>query len=104
VKGRAPVHAFEVLRAHARQLGKGNYAQRTGVTSNDEIGDLARDFDAMADAIQEREHRLIRSERLATVGRMAAHRLQVRMSGRGDPALLRDLPLEEMDLRAGGRE
>jgi signal transduction histidine kinase len=64
---------LSVLRAHARQLGKGNYAQRTGVVSSDEIGELAREFDAMADAIQEREHRLIRSERLATVGRMAAH-------------------------------
>jgi len=64
---------LSVLRAHARQLGGGDYAQRTGVTSNDEIGDLAREFDAMAEAIQEREHRLIRSERLATVGRMAAH-------------------------------
>ena len=69
----ASLRPLSVLRAHARQLGKGNYAQRTGVTSNDEIGDLARDFDAMADAIQEREQRLIRSERLATVGRMAAH-------------------------------
>jgi signal transduction histidine kinase len=64
---------LSVLRAHARQLGKGNYTQRTGVISGDEIGDLAREFDAMADAIQEREQRLIRSERLATVGRMAAH-------------------------------
>ncbi len=69
----ASLRPLSVLRAHARQLGKGNYAQRTGVTSGDEIGDLAREFDAMADAIQEREQRLIRSERLATVGRMAAH-------------------------------
>jgi two-component system, NtrC family, sensor kinase len=61
-----------VLRTRARQLAGGEYAQRTGVTSRDEIGDLAREFDAMADAIQEREQRLIRSERLATVGRMAA--------------------------------
>lgn len=61
-----------VLRTRARQLAGGDYAQRTGVTSQDEIGDLAREFDAMADAIQERERRLIRSERLATVGRMAA--------------------------------
>src|SRR4029077_6971719 len=61
------------LRAHARRLGGGDYSQRTGVTSSDEIGDLAREFDAMADAMQEREQRLIRSERLATVGRMAAH-------------------------------
>jgi signal transduction histidine kinase len=64
---------LSVLRAHARRLGGGDYSQRTGVTSRDEIGDLAREFDAMAAAIQEREQRLIRSERLATVGRMAAH-------------------------------
>jgi signal transduction histidine kinase len=64
---------LSALRAHARRLGGGDYSQRTGVTSRDEIGDLAREFDAMAAAIQEREHRLIRSERLATVGRMAAH-------------------------------
>jgi signal transduction histidine kinase len=61
-----------VLRTRARQVAGGDYAQRTGVTSQDEIGDLAREFDAMAGAVQEREHRLIRSERLATVGRMAA--------------------------------
>jgi signal transduction histidine kinase len=61
-----------VLRRRARQVAGGEYTERTGVTSHDEIGDLAREFDAMADAIQEREQRLIRSERLATVGRMAA--------------------------------
>jgi len=61
-----------VLRKRTQQVAGGDYAQRTGVTSHDEIGDLAREFDAMADAIQERERRLIRSERLATVGRMAA--------------------------------
>src|SRR5450631_157897 len=61
-----------VLRRRARQVAEGEYTQRTGVTSHDEIGDLAREFDAMADDIQEREQRLIRSERLATVGRMAA--------------------------------
>jgi two-component system, NtrC family, sensor kinase len=61
-----------VLRRRARQVAGGEYAERTGVTSHDEIGDLAREFDAMADAIQEREQKLIRSERLATVGRMAA--------------------------------
>jgi signal transduction histidine kinase len=61
-----------VLRARAREVAGGDYARRTGVTSHDEIGDLAREFDVMAAAIEEREQRLIRSERLATVGRMAA--------------------------------
>jgi len=63
---------LSVLRARAREVAGGDYARRTGVTSHDEIGDLAREFDAMAGAIEEREHKLIRSERLATVGRMAA--------------------------------
>jgi two-component system NtrC family sensor kinase len=64
---------LRVLREHARHIAGGDYARRTGIVSRDEIGDLAREFNAMAAAIEEREHRLIRSERLATVGRMAAH-------------------------------
>jgi signal transduction histidine kinase len=64
---------LRVLREHSRQIAGGDYARRTGIASRDEIGDLAREFDAMAAAIEEREHRLIRSERLAIVGRMAAH-------------------------------
>jgi two-component system NtrC family sensor kinase len=63
---------LRVLRVRARQIAGGDYARRTGVRSRDEIGDLARELDAMADAVEEREHRLIRSERLATVGKMAA--------------------------------
>ena len=64
---------LRVLREHTRKIAGGDYARRTGIASRDEIGDLAREFDAMAAAIEEREHLLIRSERLATVGRMAAH-------------------------------
>src|SRR4051812_30724259 len=63
---------LQVLRMQARQIAGGDYGRRTVVPSRDEIGDLAREFDAMGRAIEEREHRLIRSERLATVGRMAA--------------------------------
>ena len=63
---------LRVLRARAREVAGGDYARRTGVTSHDEIGDLAREFDAMAGAIEEREQKVIRAERLATVGRMAA--------------------------------
>jgi signal transduction histidine kinase len=61
-----------VLRLQARQIAGGDYGRRMVVPSRDEIGDLAREFDAMGRAIEEREQRLIRSERLATVGRMAA--------------------------------
>lgn len=63
---------LRVLRLHARQIAGGDYGRRIVNPSRDEIGDLAREFDAMGRAIEERERRLIRSERLATVGRMAA--------------------------------
>jgi len=63
---------LQVLRSRAREIAGGEYARRTGVSSRDEIGDLARELDAMAAALEERELRLIRSERMATVGRMAA--------------------------------
>ncbi|HEY0710826.1 MAG TPA: ATP-binding protein [Polyangia bacterium] len=63
---------LQELRLRTRQIASGDYAQRVGLGSRDEIGDLAREFDAMAQALQEREQRLIHSERLATVGKVAA--------------------------------
>jgi signal transduction histidine kinase len=63
---------LKTLRLRARQIAGGDYGRRIGVRSRDEIGDLAREFDAMAAALEEREQRLIRSERLAAVGRVAA--------------------------------
>jgi signal transduction histidine kinase len=63
---------LQILRMHAQQIAGGDYGRRIGVRSRDEIGDLAREFDAMAQALEEREQRLIRSERLAGVGKIAA--------------------------------
>ncbi len=60
------------LRVRAQQLAGGDYRRRIGLRTRDEIGDLAREFDNMAQALEEREQRLIHSERLATVGRIAA--------------------------------
>jgi signal transduction histidine kinase len=63
---------LRILRVRARQMASGDYGRRVGLHSRDEIGDLAREFDAMGQALEERERRLIRSERLATVGKVAA--------------------------------
>ena len=60
------------LAAGAKQLARGDYQQRVDATAKDEIGSLAGEFNAMAAALEEREQRLIRSERLAAVGRIAA--------------------------------
>jgi two-component system, NtrC family, sensor kinase len=57
----------------ARKLAGGDWGERVPEDDKDEIGVLGREFNSMAAALQEREQRLIRSERLAAIGRMAAH-------------------------------
>ncbi len=56
----------------ARRIALGEYKQRVDAAAPDEIGALAREFNQMAQALDEREQALIRSERLAAVGKIAA--------------------------------
>jgi two-component system, NtrC family, sensor kinase len=60
------------LAASAKAIAQGQYSQRVDVRAPDEIGALASEFNLMAEAIEERERRLIQSERLAAAGRVAA--------------------------------
>ena len=46
------------LTAAAREIAGGNLSRRAGLTSRDEFGQLSRDFDAMADKLQENITRL----------------------------------------------
>jgi two-component system, NtrC family, sensor kinase len=55
-----------------RLFAGGDYRQRVQVAGGTEVGELAREFNAMAQAVEERERELVRSERLAAVGKMAA--------------------------------
>jgi len=62
----------------AKEVARGNYSAVRGFRNRipestpDEVGALAREFNAMAAALEERELRLRRSEQLAAVGKMAA--------------------------------
>ncbi len=67
-----PLRYLRGLTEGARSLGSGNLSLRIPVTSQDELGVLAEEFNTMAEAIEEREARLIQSERLAAAGRLAA--------------------------------
>ena len=63
------------LALSVRQLGRGDWAERIPAASaprDDEVGRLAAEFNHMAEALQERERRLIRGERLAAIGQLAA--------------------------------
>ncbi|HEX4620039.1 MAG TPA: ATP-binding protein [Myxococcaceae bacterium] len=61
------------------RISRGDYSAKLGVRGDDEIAVLAREFDAMAKALQEREAQLkekqealLRAEQLAAVGRVSA--------------------------------
>src|SRR6185295_17199097 len=92
------------LAAGAKQIARGDYRQRVEVGIPDEIGDLASEFNAMAAALEERELRLIRSERLAAVGKIAAqitHEVRNPLSSIG---LNAELLEEELASLPGGAE
>ena len=56
----------------ARKIASGDYANRIPEKGPTEVADLAREFNSMGRAVEERERELVRSERLAAVGKMAA--------------------------------
>lgn len=72
------LYARRLLRplAHVTQRAKavagGDFTPRPVTASNDEIGDLSRTFEAMVTEIARVNRDLVESERLATIGKMAA--------------------------------
>lgn len=57
----------------AKAVASGDLAPRPVVASDDEIGELAATFEAMVAAIARANRELLAAERLATIGKMAAH-------------------------------
>jgi two-component system NtrC family sensor kinase len=60
------------LREAAGRIASGDYEHRISVEGPTEISELAQEFNIMGRAIQERSQELVRTERLATAGKMAA--------------------------------
>jgi two-component system NtrC family sensor kinase len=57
----------------ARAVARGDLEPQQAVVSDDEIGELAGTFEQMVAAIARANDQLIAAERLATIGKMAAH-------------------------------
>jgi signal transduction histidine kinase len=60
------------LQQAARRIAAGQYSGRIEEKGPREVADLAHEFNVMGRAIEEREREVVRNERLAAVGKMAA--------------------------------
>jgi signal transduction histidine kinase len=70
---------IRALREGVLRIAEGDYARRVPVTTRDEVGQLAAEFNRMAESLQERDRMLarqrealLRAERLATIGKMSS--------------------------------
>jgi signal transduction histidine kinase len=68
------------LQERVEAVARGELVEKLGPTGDDEIGRLAQEFERMVkalvareDSLREAQARLLQSERLAAIGRMAAH-------------------------------
>lgn len=64
-----PIQAFDEA---AAEIERRNYGYRLAIDRDDEIGRLARTFNAMCDSIQSARKELIAQERLNTIGRLSS--------------------------------
>ena len=70
--GRSIARPIGKLREGAQRLGSGDLDTRIEVSSPDEFGALAQQFNTMTSALKEHQAKLLQSEKLASVGRLAA--------------------------------
>ncbi|MEM6290008.1 MAG: HAMP domain-containing sensor histidine kinase [Myxococcota bacterium] len=94
------------LTQKVRDLGRGDWSQRLeldGGQRRDEVSQLASEFNQMAAALEERERRLLRGERLAAAGQLAAqitHEIRNPLSSVGLNVELLEDEMDEMSPEA----
>ena len=72
VLARRIVQPVQELDRAAAEIARQNYGYRVPVRTEDELGRLAKTFNAMCESIKSGREELIRQERIATIGRLAS--------------------------------
>ena len=101
------VEPVKQLDQAATEVARQNYAIEVAVTSEDEMGRLARTFNTMCASIRHAREELIRQERISTIGRLSAsivHDLRNPLAaiyGGSEMLVDRDLPAGHVKRLAG---
>lgn len=95
---RRVVAPLSLVTKRAAAVATGDLSPQTPIDSGDEIGQLAVTFESMVQAISDARERLLASERLATIGKMAAHVTHEVRNPLSSIALNLDLLEEELPL------
>ena len=69
---RAIVRRVEILRQGARRIGGGDLSARIALEGSDELAELGATFDHMAASLAREQAALVRSQKLASIGQVAA--------------------------------
>lgn len=67
-----PLKDLSTLAATSRKIAEGDFSARAPTTAGGEVGQLARSFNEMLDTLQKTQDQLIQSEKLASLGQLAA--------------------------------
>jgi signal transduction histidine kinase len=70
---RRVLRPLALVTERAKAVASGDLKPREAIASNDEIGEFAATFEGMVSAIARANEELLATERLATIGKMAAH-------------------------------
>lgn len=66
------INPLNKIKEAALRLAKRDYSARADVDTGDELGELARVFNSMVEELKNKEAQVIQSEKMATVGKLAA--------------------------------
>lgn len=64
---------LSAIAQRAQAVAEGDLSTQPVIQSNDELGELSKTFEGMVDAISSAREQVLQTERLAAIGKMAAH-------------------------------